>query len=601
MNILSDAVESTPATKARRYPGAPPFEDTPLAQQLFFGRPAEKVALANRIMANRLVVFYGRSGLGKTSLLNAGVAPLLRDEGFFPVWVRFNVTGKDPIQLVLDAVRRSAAQHGLEYVPRLTNSLWHYFKTVQLWRGDVLLTPVLILDQFEEVFTLLEAEQRDILIAALAFLIRGVQPPLSAASDVSSVPEDDPSVRLSEKPPALAVVIAIREDFLGSLEELSERVPQVLDQRFRLMPLDRASARQAIESPAVVEALGLMTRPFRFETAAIESILDFLGRQSEGGGHVGPQQMEPFQLQLVCQWIEEKIAAKAQASQQQALTVTVADVGGTKNLQGILQKFYARQLQGFPGPVKRAVRRLCEDRLISPERRRLSLDGEEILRSSRIDDSTLAKLIDGRLLRADRRAGGTYYELSHDTLIAPILRTRRMRSVLQGGFQLPTGGLAVLLGVWGLLAMGLELIAYPLKRLGLVKQGLNYVELNSAAEVTYGLIILILFVSLVFAGKATSARGWDLICQFSGPPSTRTLKWSAAVLGLFAVSCLAWGIWILLQHGTVEQSRNAIFQFSLSMVIGFVAGVAWWRAQQLSRREPKSQSVHPRGTIHTNL
>src|SRR4029077_16163112 len=126
-----------------------------------------------------------------------------------------------------------------------------------------------------------------ILIAALAFLIRGVQPPLSAASDVSSVPADDPSVRLSEKPPALAVVIAIREDFLGSLEELSERVPQVLDQRFRLMPLDRASARQAIQSPAVVEALGLMTRPFRFETAAIESILDFLGRQSEGGGHVG--------------------------------------------------------------------------------------------------------------------------------------------------------------------------------------------------------------------------------------------------------------------------------------------------------------------------
>jgi hypothetical protein len=569
------------AGKARRYPGAPPFEDTPLAHQLFFGRPAERVVLANRIMANRLVVFYGRSGLGKTSLLKAGVAPLLRDEGFFPIWVRLNVPGQDPIETTFDAVQRSAAQHGMQCVPGLTNSLWHYFKTLQLWRGDTLLTPVLIFDQFEEVFTLQPAEQRDVLIAALAFLVRGVQPPPSAVSGAGTRSPDADSVELSEKPPTVAVVIAIREDFLGSLEELSDRIPQVMDQRFRLRPLNRAAAREAIESPAGVQSVDLATRAFRFEPAATESILDFLSRRSDSEGAAGDQQIEPFQLQLVCQWIEEEIVAKAQAGAQQMLTITAADVGGEKNMQNIMQTFYARQLQRLPGPVRRAVRRLCEERLISPQRRRLSLNEEEIMRDERIDAPTLARLVDGRLLRADRRAGNTYYELSHDTLIGPILATQRGLILLRGSLLLIGGGLAFLLGILGVVLVGWVLLDH-------ITGGMS----GTSEDVVIDGCMILLGIPLIFAGRAVWAQGFDLILRRGWVPSTRARRrfyWIlAAVFGLVAALCLA--LLALWQHMPSGFDMAFLVVMSIASLSG--AGAAWRRARQLRRSETKSRREH---------
>ena len=48
------------------------------------------MTLTDQVLANRMVVVYAKSGLGKTSLLNAGVAPRLRDEGYLPLIVRVN-------------------------------------------------------------------------------------------------------------------------------------------------------------------------------------------------------------------------------------------------------------------------------------------------------------------------------------------------------------------------------------------------------------------------------------------------------------------------------------------------------------------------------
>src|SRR5258708_19377632 len=77
---------SVPAT---RYPGAQPFSDDALSRKIFFGREREVTELTDQILANRMVVVYGRSGLGKSSLLNAGVAQRLR-EGYLPLIVRVN-------------------------------------------------------------------------------------------------------------------------------------------------------------------------------------------------------------------------------------------------------------------------------------------------------------------------------------------------------------------------------------------------------------------------------------------------------------------------------------------------------------------------------
>ena len=60
------------------YKGLAAFEDSELDALLFFGREREISAVAANVLANRLTVLYGPSGVGKSSLLYAGVARRLR-------------------------------------------------------------------------------------------------------------------------------------------------------------------------------------------------------------------------------------------------------------------------------------------------------------------------------------------------------------------------------------------------------------------------------------------------------------------------------------------------------------------------------------------
>ena len=55
-------------------------------------------------------------------------------------------------------------------------SLWELFKTTAIWQGQTLLTPVLVFDQFEEVFTFLDARQRVALADELGYLLSGNMP-----------------------------------------------------------------------------------------------------------------------------------------------------------------------------------------------------------------------------------------------------------------------------------------------------------------------------------------------------------------------------------------------------------------------------------------
>ena len=100
--------------------------------------------------------------------------------------------------------------------------------------------------------------------------------------------------------------------------------------------------------------------------------------------------------------------------------------------------------------MRRAVRRLCEDFLISPEGRRLSLNEYEIGQQLRLYGETLQQLVNSRLLRSDSRSDTTYYELSHDALVEPVLTARRAQALLFGWVAAATGSiLAIALGGLG--------------------------------------------------------------------------------------------------------------------------------------------------------
>lgn len=403
-----------------RYPGAQPFRDDDFSRRTFFGREPASIALTDQILANRLLIVYAKSGLGKTSLLNAGVAPRLREAGSLPLFVRVNDIKNGPLFSVLEGVRAEAERQKVEYVPGDASSLWSFFKTVEFWRNDLLLTPVLILDQFEELFTLQSQEAREGFLSELGYLIRGVAPP--------SQPKIESTA--SEAPPSIRVVLSLREDFLGLLEEASDHIPQILDHRYRLAPLSHEMASKAITGPAAIESGDISTRAFRLEPEVVTSILDYLAKSTAGPRASAGQHVEPFHLQLICQRIE-RIAAFKQQSSSGEIVISFKDLGGDAALADTLESFYLDAIRSLPARYLRgAVRVLCEQYLISPEGRRLSVEERELLRQLKLPRETLSHLVDRRLLRTDRRSDSTYYELSHDALVQPVLASRRVQAMV---------------------------------------------------------------------------------------------------------------------------------------------------------------------------
>jgi YVTN family beta-propeller protein len=436
-----------------RYPGAQPFSDDDFSRKVFFGRENAARALTDKILANHVVTVYARSGLGKTSLLKAGVASRLREEGYLPLFVRVNDANNGPFRALIDAIPVEAARQDIEFVPGHSESLWRFFKTAEFWRQDLLLTPVLILDQFEELFTLQSEQARAHFLNELSYLTRGVRPPPSE--------ETPPDEELSEHPPSVHIVLSLREDYLGFLEEAAEHIPQILDARFRLAPLELQAAEEAIVGPAAVSDPGLATKPFALDRATVTEILDYLAEARTRTAGETRRYVEPFQLQLICQHMEQMADAR-QAASRADLTITMADLGGEAGLTQTLHDFYRDAIEKLPNRRdRRASRRLCEEFLISPEGRRLSQEENELRRQLGLSKETLGRLAASRLLRSENRSESTYYELSHDTLVEPVLASRRTKAQVMGVLGIGSGMLLLGLSLLVVVMLPIMLITNP--------------------------------------------------------------------------------------------------------------------------------------------
>jgi hypothetical protein len=416
---------------ATRYPGAQPFGDDELSRKLFFGREQAASDVTNQILANRLLVIYAQSGLGKTSLLHAGVSPRLRQEGHLPLRARVNDAERGALRCVFEGVLDEARRQGVECVTGTTSTLWSFFKTLELWRGDMLLTPVLVLDQFEELFTLQGDESRREFLDQLGFLVRGVCPP------------GDESLHASAKPPALRIVLSLREDYLGLLEEAADQIPEILDQRYRLAPLSLEAAREALVGPARLEEPGFESLTFEYAPETLQLISSYLSRRRLSNAAQVAGDVEPFHLQLICQRVERLVVERKGPA---GYVVTVADLGGAAGLDAALEGFYQGTLRALPRrSERRLAERLCREYLISEDGRRLSVDEGELEEQSGASPELLQRLVRSRLLRTELRADSSYYEISHDALVEPVLAARRTGALTLSWIQFSVGSLGLLL------------------------------------------------------------------------------------------------------------------------------------------------------------
>jgi formylglycine-generating enzyme required for sulfatase activity len=418
--------------KLHRYPGAKPFEI--YQHNIFFGREKDVKALCRKLRQEPLTVLYSKSGMGKSSLLNAGVMPAMEAEGEYrSLRIRFNAFDREgpvdeqimPILRCREIVRGSAksANTFLDKLIPDEPSLWHDLKEQQLLATlAAAQTPgqptrlLLLFDQFEELFTYPPE-------AVLEFrkqLAEALYTPLpSRYWDVLDLyGKEDPlldeqQLQLLQKPLDLRVIMAIRQDRMHLLGQLADYLPSVSRTWYELRPLDSEQARAAILQPATLEG-NFLSAPYRYEPDALESILSFLTDKYT-------EPVESTQLQIICDSLELGMAARSSD------VLRLADVG---DLEAVIGNYYLEKIATIGSESEQmAARRLIEEGLVyEEEERRLSLYEGIILKTYGVSAATLRNLVDCHLLRAEPSLQGGYtYELSHDTLVAPVLKARELR------------------------------------------------------------------------------------------------------------------------------------------------------------------------------
>ena len=118
---------SSDVNTAQPWPGLASFTED--ARGFFHGRTREIDTLFRHARRRLLTVLFGQSGLGKSSLLQAGVVPRLRREGFLPIYLRLDHAPASPgyeAQISAGLVR-ALTDAGASTLPAADESVWQFF------------------------------------------------------------------------------------------------------------------------------------------------------------------------------------------------------------------------------------------------------------------------------------------------------------------------------------------------------------------------------------------------------------------------------------------------------------------------------------------
>ena len=362
-----------------------------------FGRRHEVQELSYLLSAERVVLLYAPSGAGKSSLVQAGLIPDLRDQ--FDVWRPARVNREldaddDPRanRYVLSMIR--SFEDGLPESQRRPHQLLAK-QTLTDYRAGrpksegAPNATVLIIDQFEEILTVdpLGIIQKREFFDQLGSLLHNQR---------------------------VWALFVLREDFLPQLDPYERHIPTGFGNRFRLDLLGTQSAKKAMQSTA--ETAGRT-----FTEAALDQLVQDLAtvnvQRPDGkieravGRHV-----EPVNLQVVCRQLWDKM-------ERGDLRIDPEDVTEFGDVTEALAGYYTasvKRVSDSKSVSERKIREWFGDRLIrgGTVRGQVPLDKDV---SGGLRNTVIAALLRTHLIRSEERTTGTWFELAHDRLIKPIV------------------------------------------------------------------------------------------------------------------------------------------------------------------------------------
>ena len=223
-------------------------------KSVFFGRDEEINSLYEMVFQSAVVLVYGASGTGKTSLINCGLAGRFQPHDWLEIMVR---RGKD----INQSLETALANLGGDKQSVVDKQKWENDWEVEFGVGDKSLTPLarsiktiyqksfrpiyLIFDQFEELFVLGTKREQQTFLESIKGILESRQP--------------------------VKLIFSIREEYLGYLTEFEREIPQLLRKKLRVEPMNLEKVKQVIIGAASFENSIISIKPGE-EDAVAEAI-----------------------------------------------------------------------------------------------------------------------------------------------------------------------------------------------------------------------------------------------------------------------------------------------------------------------------------------
>ncbi|MGA9771598.1 MAG: tetratricopeptide repeat protein [Blastocatellia bacterium] len=407
------------------YAGLKPYSEE--NAHFFFGRERAQESIIANLRAKRLTLVFGASGVGKSSLLGAGVAHKLRsvaqknlDEKGKPEFAvaMFSTWRDDPIAgltaCVQEAVREALDDQTLEPIPQPSSLADTFRLWTELVGGDLLI----ILDQFEEYF-LYHKDQED--ESGFAYEI----------------------ARMVKRPDLrVNFLISIRDDAYSKIERLKENILNVFDNSLEIEHLDRASARSAIVKPIdqynrfyaagkqrisiepeLVEEVLWQLRPGQI--FLVDGGLGGLSKTDDTTDTEAGIEAPFLQLVMTRLWKEEMAAGST--------TLRRATLDGLQGADKIVQSHLTELLEKLSENEQTMVARIFHY-LVTPSGGKIAMSASDLAESAELDRDELIQMLNklsgvgSRILRVFAPPGAvaeSRYEVFHDVLAPAILAWRR--------------------------------------------------------------------------------------------------------------------------------------------------------------------------------